>query len=66
LEEAMSIKAKIINKAFAGRADIWQNCIKGSGAPSSAAPVGTLYWDITNENADICTVATGTWVKINA
>ena len=35
-------------------------------APDYAAKVGTLCWDVTNSNAYICTVAAGTWVKLNA
>lgn len=68
-EDTMGKWSAIIKKAFpknqrikAGRPKV----LVGSGAPTMAAPVGTLYWDKTNNNAYICTVATGTWVKINA
>ena len=63
----MGLKTTIIDKAFGGRQDIWQNVITNAGIPSSiTAPVGTLCWDTTNEDAYICTVADTTWVKINA
>lgn len=59
----------IVKKAFwgnprilAGRPEI----IVSTGVPDCAAKVGTLCWDAGNENAYICTVASGTWVKINA
>lgn len=61
--------ATIIDKAFTGNKGIKHgrpNIIINAGVPSSAAPVGTLCWDVTNSDAYICTVATGTWVKINA
>jgi hypothetical protein len=50
------------------RADLRRRCIVKSttGAPSSAAPLGTLCWNAYDENAYICTVISGTWVKINA
>lgn len=62
----MSLRRKIINKAFGGRLNVWANIQKGDGAPSHAALVGTLYWDYTNSDSYICTVAAGTWVKLNA
>jgi hypothetical protein len=37
-----------------------------TGAPVLAAPVGTLCWNEYDGNAYICTVASGTYVKINA
>lgn len=45
---------------------------EGDGAPASAigGVVGSLYWDETNSDGYICTVAgaasAATWVKINA
>lgn len=48
---------------------IGKKVVMKAGIPSGAgdaAPVGTICWDSTNSNAYICTVATGTWVKINA
>lgn len=44
------------------------DCIYKAGVPGASedAAVGTLCYDTTNGNAYICTVATGTWVKINA
>lgn len=61
----------IVNKAFYGNKKIKggrPECIvkKDTGAPSSVAQVGTLCWNSYDENAYICTVASGTWVKINA
>lgn len=65
----MSVKKKIEDKAFAGKLGALGNVniIKKSttGAPTSAAPVGTLCWNVYDGDAYICTVATGTWVKIN-
>lgn len=55
----------IQKKAFGGRA-IGFNSEKGDGVPSHASKLGSLYWDYTNSDAYICTVAAGTWVKINA
>jgi len=66
----MGLKACIENKAFAGRKgalgspDIINKAT--TGAPSSAAKVGTLCWNSYDEDSYICTVAAGTWVKINA
>lgn len=59
----------IVKKAFSGNQRIKAGrprLIVSTGAPSGAQPVGTLCWDKTNSDAYICTVATGTWVKINA
>lgn len=58
----------IVNKAFPGNKKIKggrPKIIVSAAAPDCAALVGTLCWDKTNTNAYICTVATGTWVKIN-
>jgi hypothetical protein len=61
----------IVDKAFYGNPRIKAGrpeCIikTTTGAPSSAAKVGTLCWNSYDEDAYICTVATGTWVQINA
>ena len=59
----------IVRKAFTGNLKIKAGrpeIIVSTGVPDCAAKVGTLCWDATNEDAYICTVATGTWVKINA
>lgn len=60
----------IVNKAFAGNKRIKTGkprvITSLLGVPDCAATVGTLCWDEANSNAYICTVATGTWVKINA
>jgi len=60
----------IEKKAFAGKRGSLGNVDiinkKTTGAPSSAAKVGTLCWNSYDGNAYICTVAAGTWVKINA
>jgi len=63
-----SLKKKILNKAFEGRKEIWRNIqLKTTtGAPDTAARVGTLLWNSFDGDAYICTVASGTWVKINA
>jgi hypothetical protein len=37
-----------------------------TGAPVKAEPVGTLCWNEYDSYCYICTVASGTWVKINA
>lgn len=60
---------KIIDKAFPGNQRIKAGkprVVVNEGAPTFPAKVGTLCWDVTNGNAYICTVSTGTWVKINA
>ena len=60
---------KVVDKAFSGNAGIKigkPNVLISAGVPDSAAKVGTLCWDSTNNDAYICTVASGTWVKINA
>lgn len=60
---------EIVNKAFAGNAKIKigkPDTHIAAGVPNHAAKVGTLCWDSTNSDAYICTVAAGTWVKINA
>jgi len=62
----MSAYREILRKAFGGRANIFDNVIISTAAPTSANKIGTLCWDKTNENAYICTVAAGTWVAINA
>lgn len=66
----MGLKAAIEIKAFVGRRGVLGNVdiIKKTttGAPSSAAKVGTLCWNTYDEDAYICTVASGTWVKLNA
>lgn len=59
----------IINKAFYGNRKIKKGkptVVVAAGVPNVAALVGTLCWDETNSDAYICTVASGTWVKINA
>jgi len=59
----------IVRKAFSGNQKIRTGrpkVVVKAGVPTEAAPVGALCWDTTNGNAYICTVATGTWVKINA
>lgn len=67
----MGLKYVIEKKAFSGRHGTLgrsAQCIKKTttGAPTSAAPVGTFCWNSFDGDAYICTVATGTWVKINA
>ncbi len=61
--------SNIVNKAFPDNRGITKGrpqCVVSAGVPNVAAKVGTLCWDSTNSNAYICTVAAGTWVKINA
>ena len=64
----LGVRQAIQRKAFPGnkRALGHPHIVKSTGAPTSAAKVGTLCWDVTNSEAYICTVASGTWVKINA
>ena len=62
----MSLKARITDKAFAGRKNIFANVIEVAATPTASKPIGTLAWDSTNGNAYIATDAAGTWVKINA
>ena len=66
----MSLKYAIEVKAFAGRRGAIGNALvikkATTGAPSSAAKVGTLCWNSYDSDAYICTVAAGTWVKVNA
>lgn len=62
----MSIKGKILDKAFSGVRNIWMNVWEKAGTPTESKPVGTLCWDKTNGDAYIATTSSGTWVKINA
>lgn len=69
----MSVWKKVFNKVGKGRhlrpkRNIFQNCrIKTTtGAPSDASPVGTLLYNSYDDDCYVCTVAAGTWVKINA
>ncbi len=60
---------KVVDKAFYGNSGIkigHPDVLIAAGVPATAAKVGTLCWDSTDSNAYICTVAAGTWVKINA
>ena len=69
LGSGWGIWKKIVMKAFSGNKRIHAGkprIIISAAAPDCAAKVGTLCWDKTNSDAYICTVATGTWVKINA
>lgn len=59
----------IIKVSFIGNQGIRKgspNVLVSDGVPDEANPVGTLVWDVTNSDGYICTVATGTYVKINA
>jgi len=59
----------ICEKAFKGNQRIMRgrpNCVCSDAAPDFVAKVGTLCWDKTNSNAYICSVASGTWIQINA
>lgn len=59
----------LVKTSFAGNGGILRGkpqVICTDGVPDAAAKVGTLCWDVTNSDGYICTVATGTWVKINA
>jgi hypothetical protein len=61
--------AKIQKKAFPGNGRIGAGkprVVGSDAAPDFAEKVGTLCWDVTNSNAYICSVAAGTWIKINA
>jgi len=60
---------QIVNKAFPNNQGIKignPDTRISAGVPNAAAKIGTLCWDKTNGDAYICTVAAGTWVKINA
>ncbi|OQB06998.1 MAG: hypothetical protein BWY21_01804 [Parcubacteria group bacterium ADurb.Bin216] len=62
---------EIVKKAFKNNQKIAKGhpqCIikTTTGAPSSAAKIGTLCWNSYDSDAYVCTVAAGTWVKINA
>jgi len=69
---APGLKRAIENKIFAGRLRALGNVniiVKtNENALTSAAPVGTLCYYTYGDANDtyICTVASGTWVKINA
>ena len=68
----MSLWKKLKDKVGLGKASKRRNPFKtcvvktDTGAPSSAAPVGALCWNSFDGDAYVCTVAAGTWVKINA
>jgi hypothetical protein len=63
---------QIVEKAFQHNGGILHgnpDVVTNAGSPDTAskvAAIGTLCWDTTNSDAYICTVAAGTWVKINA
>lgn len=61
---------KMCKVTFAGNQGIMRgkpNLVVTNGAPSTiTAPVGTLAWDVTNSDGYVCTVASTTWVKMNA
>lgn len=64
-----SVYKKIVAKITGDRgADLKRRCIVWgtTGAPSQAAPLGTLCWNAVDGDAYICTVVSGTYVKINA
>ena len=62
----------ILDKAFPGNKRIKggkPRVVVSDAVPDFAAKVGTLCWHTSGAaagNAYICTVAAGTWVKINA
>lgn len=66
----MGLKYAIEQKAFGGRRGVLGNVIiiskATTGAPTSAAPKGTLLYNTFDDDVYLCTDATGTWVKINA
>jgi hypothetical protein len=66
----VGVKRAIEMKAFGGKLGALGNVniiIKTTtGAPNTASKVGTLCWNVADSDAYICTVASGTWVKINA
>lgn len=59
----------IVKKAFPGNQGILRGrpkIIVTAGAPTGTpATVGTLAWDKTNSHAYICSVATGTYIKLH-
>jgi hypothetical protein len=60
---------QIVKKAFVGNQRIKAGrprVIISADVPDCPAKVGTLCWDKTHKDAYICTVASGTWVEINA
>ena len=60
---------KIVQKCFSGNTAILHgrpNVCACAGVPDFAAKLGTLCWDSTNKEGYICTVISGTWVKLNA
>ncbi len=63
----MSVRTNFIAKVFGGWKDPLSHITIGSGAPTHATDrVGVLYWDYTGEDGYVCTVISGTWVKMNA
>ena len=66
-----SLRRCIEIKAFAGKHGVLgtgaEVILKATtGAPSTANKVGVFCWNSFDGDAYICTVAAGTWVKINA
>ena len=49
------------------RADLRRRCIvwDTTGAPSQAAPLGTLCWNSVDSEAYICSVISGTYIKLH-
>lgn len=66
----------VVDSAFPGNQKIkfgHPNVVISAGAPDFAAKVGTLCVNVTSYSSStkladcyICTVAAGTWVKLNA
>jgi hypothetical protein len=64
-----SVYKNIVEKITGDRhANLKRRCIVWgtTGAPTQAAPLGTLCWNAVDGDAYICTVISGTWVKLNA
>ncbi len=60
---------KIVKKAFHGNQRVQAGrpkIVGADGVPDFAAKVGTLCYVPSTGNCYICTVASGTWVLINA
>jgi hypothetical protein len=64
----MSLRGVARKKVFGGRRDPFKMAKKWgtTGAPTGAHKLGGLVYNTVDGDYYICTVATGTYVKINA
>jgi hypothetical protein len=68
MEIQMSLKRKVLEKAFAGSKDPFKKIATYNGSPNGARTAdfkGQLCYDVTNDNVYINTTNATTWTKVN-